>query len=270
LDTDRHCCVECDHRMEIITLLRGQYGLPLFKAKTIGEFLARAAMKFQSANGDYERIVLPDLTEAYRLIKKSSGKDFDPEKAALGELAWWVARRTPGQNSAGLVRFFIDKGADINAVNWANQTALMFAATRGSLQIADFLLQNGADPHIETNWKDTALIYAAGSGSIQIVRCILHSDPEGFASNELSAALIEAIEYRHLEIVSYLLAEGASPVYEDRNGWTGLSKAARTGDIAVMKELLNSGADVNTVDSKGRTLLDVAYGIDMRRYLRSR
>lgn len=86
--------------MEIITLLRSQYGLPLLKAKNIGELLARAAMRFQSANSDYERIALPDLTAAYRLIQKASGRAFDPEQAARAELAWWVARRTPGQNSA--------------------------------------------------------------------------------------------------------------------------------------------------------------------------
>ncbi len=86
--------------MNIISLLRNQHSLTLLNAKKIGELLAASAIKFQSASGNYEYAALPDLINAYTLIKQTSGAAFDPEKAARAELAWWVARRTPGQNSA--------------------------------------------------------------------------------------------------------------------------------------------------------------------------
>ena len=86
--------------LELISLLRNQHGLPLLDAKEIAERLASSAMKFHSSRGNYENIVLGDLTEAYRLIKHASGGSFDPEDVARRELAWWVARRTPGNNSA--------------------------------------------------------------------------------------------------------------------------------------------------------------------------
>jgi len=89
--------------IELIYLLRNQYGLHLLEAKKIGELLASAAMKFRSAKGNYENVVLGDLIEAYLLIKKATGRSFDPEKTARAELAWWVARRTPGQNSVNQV-----------------------------------------------------------------------------------------------------------------------------------------------------------------------
>jgi len=89
--------------IELIYLLRNQYGLHLFEAKEIGELLASAAMKFRSAKGNYENVVLGDLTEAYFLIKKATGRSFYPEKTARAELAWWVARRTPGQDSVNQV-----------------------------------------------------------------------------------------------------------------------------------------------------------------------
>lgn len=85
--------------LELMTLLRSQYGMSLLKAKDIAELLARSSMSFGTATGSYESIVLPDLTEAYRLIQQASGRSFDPEQAARAELAWWVARRTPGQDS---------------------------------------------------------------------------------------------------------------------------------------------------------------------------
>ncbi len=84
----------------LISILRSQYGLSLLEAKNIGELLASSAMKFRAAESDYETVALPDLTKAYSRIKKNTDASFDPEKAARAELAWWVARRTPGQNSA--------------------------------------------------------------------------------------------------------------------------------------------------------------------------
>lgn len=86
--------------LQLIALLRKQHGLSLFEAKEIGELLAGSAMNFRSANGDYESVVLPDLSKAYGLIKQATGASFDPDKVARAELAWWVARRTQGQNSA--------------------------------------------------------------------------------------------------------------------------------------------------------------------------
>ena len=86
--------------LQLIALLRSEHGLSLLEAREVGERLASSAMAFRAARGDYERAVLPDLSKAYGLIQRATGASFDPGKVARAELAWWVARRTPGQNSA--------------------------------------------------------------------------------------------------------------------------------------------------------------------------
>ena len=106
--------------LDLVSLLRKQHGMSLFEAKKIGKLLASSAMQFRSASGSYERIALPDLTEAYRLIKRSSGGAFDPADAARAELAWWVARRTPGQDSAEQVGMKI---AELYAVIYDDEPA---------------------------------------------------------------------------------------------------------------------------------------------------
>ena len=85
--------------LQLVALLRSQYGLSLLEAKNIGELLASSAMKFHTTHSDYEIVVLPDLIKAYALIQKATRVPFDPNKVARAELAWWVARRTPGHNS---------------------------------------------------------------------------------------------------------------------------------------------------------------------------
>jgi len=84
---------------ELVALFRNQYGLSLPEAAKIGKLYAQAAMKFRVAPGNYDTLVLPDLTEAYGLLKQATRASYDPEAAARAELAWWVARRMPGQNS---------------------------------------------------------------------------------------------------------------------------------------------------------------------------
>lgn len=99
--------------LQLIILLGNQYGVSMLEARQIGVLLAGAAMKFRAAKGNYEKVVLPDLTKAYRMIKLVSGSSFDPAKAARAELAWWVARRTPGKDSVKQVG---KKIADLYAV----------------------------------------------------------------------------------------------------------------------------------------------------------
>ena len=85
--------------LNLIELLRTQFGMTLPEAKRVAGALADAAMKFKGTREKYDEAVLPDLTEAYRRIKRFSNASFEPEQAARAELAWWVARRTPGQSS---------------------------------------------------------------------------------------------------------------------------------------------------------------------------
>ncbi len=87
-------------RQELTNLLRNQFGISVSDADEIGELLAVAAVKFESATSNYQTLVLPDLELAYSRLKGKLDVEFDPKEAAGAELGWWVARRTPGSDSA--------------------------------------------------------------------------------------------------------------------------------------------------------------------------
>jgi len=82
----------------LVVMLREQYNYPWATAVREGVHLARAAATFATARADYE-VVLPDLMAAYTIARDWTGAGFDPAAVAKAELAWWVARRIPGQNS---------------------------------------------------------------------------------------------------------------------------------------------------------------------------
>jgi hypothetical protein len=82
----------------LVTTLREQYHYSWFTAAIEGYHLARAAATFGNARANYEA-VLPDLEAGYMTAKQWLRAEFDPEALARAELAWWVARRIPGEDS---------------------------------------------------------------------------------------------------------------------------------------------------------------------------
>lgn len=82
----------------LVTMLHEQYRYSWATATDEGFHLARAAATFGDLRGNYEQ-VLPDLETAYATARSWLNAGFDPHAVARAELAWWVARRIPGQNS---------------------------------------------------------------------------------------------------------------------------------------------------------------------------
>ena len=90
----------------LVTMLREQYRYSWATASREAFHLARAASTFGDLKGDNEQ-VLPDLESGYATAKSWLDAGFDPRAVARAELAWWVARRIPGQNSADQVGHLI-------------------------------------------------------------------------------------------------------------------------------------------------------------------
>jgi hypothetical protein len=82
----------------LVTMMREQYHYSWATATREAFHLARAAATFGNARSNYEQ-VLPDLEAGYTIARDWLGAGFDPDAVARAELAWWVARRIPGQNS---------------------------------------------------------------------------------------------------------------------------------------------------------------------------
>jgi hypothetical protein len=82
----------------LVTMMREQYHYSWATATREAFHLARAAATFGNARSNYEE-VLPDLEAGYTIARDWLDARFDPRAVARAELAWWVARRIPGQNS---------------------------------------------------------------------------------------------------------------------------------------------------------------------------
>jgi hypothetical protein len=105
----------------LVTMLHEQYRYSWATATRQAFHLARAAATFGDLKSGYE-VVLPDLEAVYATAKSWLGAGFDPREVARAELAWWVARRVPGQNRPDQIAALI-----------ANEYALLYETRRESV-----------------------------------------------------------------------------------------------------------------------------------------
>jgi uncharacterized protein len=69
-----------------------------------------------------------------------------------------------------IVKFLIEKGADINAKNsWAGWNALIYSSMNGKTETVKYLIEKGADVNTKDNEGKTALMYASARGHMETV-----------------------------------------------------------------------------------------------------
>jgi hypothetical protein len=131
----------------LVVMLREQYHYSWAVALREAFHLARAAATFGNARSNYEQ-VLPDLEAAYVEVRDWGGVRFDPRAVARAELAWWVARRVPGENAPDHVGTLI-----------ADEYALLYDVPKPAVESAGVLrAQAGALRDAEASAPDWAAI----------------------------------------------------------------------------------------------------------------
>jgi len=159
-----------------------------------------------------------------------------------------------------LVQLLLEKGADVEATNSSNDTALISASERpDNAAVLNLLLDHGARINHKNELGRTALIEAASIGCLQ--NCVLlvqqNADPN-FITSEEESALTFAIVYEHPEVVKVLLDAGADVNWKNTQGWTPLTYAVYSHNVEIVRLLLDAGADQNNVDASGESALDHA------------
>jgi ankyrin repeat protein len=143
-------------------------------------------------------------------------------------------------NDLDLVRLFIEKGVDGNAADIRGNTALQFAASNGNLAMVKLLLSKGAD------------VNAATTRATQVRK--------GPIALSHLTALMYAAPYGTPELLRTLIDAGAKVNARDIRDMTPLMLAvsSETQDPAVVRLLLEKGADVKAKSNLGETALDWA------------
>ena len=204
-------------------------------------------------------------TEVVRTLL-AHGADVDA-RTTTGYTAMLLAAR---EGFGDTTRALLDAGADVNAAAEDGTTALLVAVIRRNLEHADLLLDHGADPNLGPGF--TPLHWAAGKWDTE-----LNDLSNGVAEGNQWSAFGGLLESDRLHMVRELLAHGADPNIRtlrtpgfgiqvkghlgNMKGATPFLIAAKANDLAVMRALVESGADPLEPTDNGTTPLMVAAGV---------
>jgi hypothetical protein len=114
------------------------------------------ALMYAAAGGHYEVVRL--LLDAGADVNAHGG-ECTPLQAAVG-------------GGGRVVTALIDAGADVDAKNRYSQTALMYAARLGEVEVIELLLRRGANPRLSDNKGTSALNLAERNGHKRVAELL--------------------------------------------------------------------------------------------------
>jgi ankyrin repeat protein len=205
-----------------------------------------------------------DVNDRSRLLdvpRRRSGQSILP----LG--SWTPLMYAARQGSLEAVETLAALGADLNLTDPDGATALVLAIINANYDVAAALVEKGADPNIGDKEAKMAALYAA----VDMDRLAIgHGRPNPKPSGGLTA----------VDLIKQLLAHGAdpnarlaAPLFQrhhtggDRalgEGSTAFMRAAKSGDVAVMRMLLAAGADPKLTQPNQANALMLAAGLGWR------
>ena len=163
--------------------------------------------------------------------------------------------------SKDLLQPLIDHGANVNATNNKNVTALMIACWKGNVDAINVLLKAGADSSIANANRDTCLTVATDRClSKDLLQAIIDHGAEVNATNKQSlTALMLASWKGYVDAINLLLTAGADPNIALAKNDARLTTATdRSFGKKVLQKLVDHDADVNAANKSGVTALWIA------------
>ena len=208
----------------------------------------------------------------------ASGADVNARQGDGATPLHWAAHR----DDLAVVDVLLRAGANTDVANELGATPIWLAAVNGSASMIRRLLDGRANPNAALASGETPLMAAARSGSVEAVRLLLAHGADVNAKERTrgQSALMWAIEQRHAAVAKTLIELGAdvharSGVWHQlentagntnpagdfemaHGGSTPLLFAARQGDVATARVLLDAGADIDAAAAAGTSPLVVA------------
>lgn len=172
--------------------------------------------------------------------------------------------RAAGEGDVAGVVAALDAGADPEARDGHDRTALLIAATEDHVEVARVLVERGADADALDDRHDTPWLVTGVTGSVAMLEALLPANPDLTIRNRYGGvSVIPASERGHVDYVRRVVQTSIDVDHVNDLGWTALLEAVILGDGGqrhqeIVRILLDAGADSSIADHDGVTALQHA------------
>lgn len=151
------------------------------------------------------------------------------------------------------IRHFLAAGMKVDVVNRKNEVPLLVAAYKGHTEIARILVDAGAA-------DKGALVRAAMNGHLDTVKLLVKRGWDVRLQTPVtkSTALSVAAGKGHVEVVAYLLENGADPNQSDLEHGSVLHIAVHFLQPKIVELLIRAGAKLDALNGNGENALALA------------
>lgn len=183
----------------------------------------------------------PDLAAVKAEIAKGNDpaafnrSSFDPTVLAINANA-----------STEVITYLVEqKGNDVNKITHDSRTYIFWAAARGNLPVVEYLIKKGAKLDLRDSHGSTVFGFASGGGAanIPVFEALIKGGGDIKQKNQEGASLLLTgiANDKDFALTNYLVSKGLSLQDTDAGGNTAFNYAARSGNIELMKTLLQKG-----------------------------
>ena len=187
----------------------------------------------------------PDVATVQAEIAKgnnpseSNDRSFDPVVIAINNDA---------PNTT--IKFLLEQpGNGVNKSTHDNRIYLHWAANKGNLEIVEYLIAKGSDINLEDSKGEIPVTFAASSGqkNTAVYDAFFKAgiDPKKKYNDGLTLLLMAIPSDKNQTLTNYFISKGLSLNDVDTYGNTSFNYAAKSGNIVVLKSLLEKGVKFN-------------------------
>ncbi|KAK6273140.1 PREDICTED: potassium channel AKT1 [Theobroma cacao] len=151
-----------------------------------------------------------------------------------------------------LLQQLLKRGSDPNEQDNDGRTALHIAASNGSEHCIVLLLEYGADPNIRDSEGNVPL-WEAIMGKHESVIKLLVDNGATLSSGDVGQFACSAVEQNRLDSLKDIVKYGGDVSQARSNGTAPIHAAICEGNIEMVRFLLEQGADIDVKDSDGWT-----------------
>ena len=210
----------------------------------------------------------PDLATVKSEIEKGNNPTelnqfaFDPTVLAINNNA-----------SNEVAKYLIDlPGNGVNKITHDSRSYLHWAAYKGNAELVEYLIAKGSDINLEDSHAATPIAFASGTGVVNAATydAFFKAGIDPKKKYDGASLLLLAIPNdKDLTTTNYLVSKGLSLKDVDKNGYTAFDYAARAGNIAQLKTLVEKGVKYtdNAIISAALGMRRAANPIEVYKYL---